>query len=625
MLATERALTHVAPADTTLAGAVGVLDVPLSRWGTVDESADWEGFAAGCASTRIANAVVAFAPHAACFVDWSGAAAWRALARSHPSLAPLPSAYLNFRVFSTSRGLHHTPRHAAFYRGAETAAIAAATVTVALCRADAAWLSCLALGRDPLGREGVGDDGVLQASLGEMRLLPDVRVLLPPLRSDIETLARDAAAAPIRSRIDARAAADTTADDGCAAAVKNSTATAVGAVDGGDVAPHPTTALDASSSTPLPAAPSRDLLTCVVRLSPEKGSHRFAALAAALAGSGVLTGARIQPFIGGAVGDAPYAEGVLSTLRDACTAAHVPLTVESSFLGPVALRGVFSTTALNVHPALADAYGMTILEAAAFGVPTLVHVGGGGGVVARRRVGVDLAVQQQRGQQGGDGNGGSGCPSTSPTGDYTVDRQKTAHAGPPISFTPALAGGDSVGYLRLEWEEAGWPSAHIAGHGGSSGSANNCRGAGASLSEECLGPLPQHSSASATPLHPHAAPHSAPTVSALEAAALSERVLRMRFPPVGACDLLAPHTCDSRPTGPDASVEGAIIAADLEDAAVTATLVGGLFSSEEGRARLAAVGAAARTLALSWGERHTTAALRSLFTELVEGGGGKGR
>jgi len=35
---------------------------------------------------------------------------------------------------------------------------------------------------------------------------------------------------------------------------------------------------------------------------------------------------------------------------------------EESFMGPAELRSVFLRAALNIHPSLADAYGMTIVR-----------------------------------------------------------------------------------------------------------------------------------------------------------------------------------------------------------------------------------------------------------------------
>jgi len=52
------------------------------------------------------------------------------------------------------------------------------------------------------------------------------------------------------------------------------------------------------------------------------------------------------------------------------------------FLGGEALAGVYSATCLNVHPCLYDAYGMPVVEAAAFGAPTAVKRGGTVGATA---------------------------------------------------------------------------------------------------------------------------------------------------------------------------------------------------------------------------------------------------
>ena len=44
--------------------------------------------------------------------------------------------------------------------------------------------------------------------------------------------------------------------------------------------------------------------------------------------------------------------------------------IEERFLGPTELADIFSATALNIHPCLYDAYGMTIVEAASQGSPS---------------------------------------------------------------------------------------------------------------------------------------------------------------------------------------------------------------------------------------------------------------
>ena len=49
--------------------------------------------------------------------------------------------------------------------------------------------------------------------------------------------------------------------------------------------------------------------------------------------------------------------------------------IEEKFLGPTELADIFSATALNVHPCLYDAYGMTIVEAASQGTTSFVCQG----------------------------------------------------------------------------------------------------------------------------------------------------------------------------------------------------------------------------------------------------------
>ena len=45
------------------------------------------------------------------------------------------------------------------------------------------------------------------------------------------------------------------------------------------------------------------------------------------------------------------------------------------FGGAAELAAVWRETLLNIHTATYEAYGMTIVEAAAFGVPSLLHEG----------------------------------------------------------------------------------------------------------------------------------------------------------------------------------------------------------------------------------------------------------
>jgi hypothetical protein len=393
------------------ADAGGVVDCPLDVWGRVDAGSDWLAFARAAGQARVAERVAAFQPQAVLCVDWHGYLAWACLRdglrrADSPLAEQVRALYLSFRVYSTSSGLADFERDAPFYRRAEALATAGCAATVALCRTDAVALAALALGRDPVSAEALDARGVRSggapppppcaaAALDELLAAlpaaaplggawrPDIRVLLPPLRSDVAALAAVA------------------------------------------VAPAPSPA--GADQPPPPPPPPRRYLTSCVRLSPEKGAHRFAALVAALAPTLARLG--ITPLVCGSVGDRAYADGVFAQLT---RAAPPTATIVSAFVGPAELRELFSRTLLNVHGALSDAYGMTLVEAAAFGAPSVVHFppgpcGGGGG---------------------GGGGGGSAA---------VADEAAAAAAGAGGLAACAAAVSfdrDSAGYLRMSWSAA---------------------------------------------------------------------------------------------------------------------------------------------------------------------------
>ena len=112
----------------------------------------------------------------------------------------------------------------------------------------------------------------------------------------------------------------------------------------------------------------RVYLTCAVRLSPEKEPGVFIALAAHLHASGALARHSLTPLLL-ASARSPYADELRATFR-----AQVPTgVVHEAFLGPQELAAVFAQTRLNVHPCQYDAYGMTVIEAASQGAPSVVH------------------------------------------------------------------------------------------------------------------------------------------------------------------------------------------------------------------------------------------------------------
>ena len=189
------------------------------------------------------------------------------------AMGGLAMVYLNFRVFS--RG-----RPGGFLACQEFRSVDQAWLTLALSESDAALLRAFK------------EDA-------------DVRVLLPPLRRDLEVRARDR------------------------------------------------------------APEERDFLTCVVRLSEEKEPARFVRLVERLAKKGAFDEGLIPVLVTGRAeldGRAELVERFLAT--------H-PSAQAFPFQTPDGLAALYARTRLNVHPPRYDAFGMSIVEAAAFGAPTV--------------------------------------------------------------------------------------------------------------------------------------------------------------------------------------------------------------------------------------------------------------
>jgi glycosyltransferase involved in cell wall biosynthesis len=125
----------------------------------------------------------------------------------------------------------------------------------------------------------------------------------------------------------------------------------------------------AAPATPQPRA----LLTCAVRLSPEKQPERFVELVEALARRGALARLGLQPALVGCPRDA-WGSSLVQRLLCAAPTAEV----HTDFLSPAQLGSLWCRTLLNIHPPSYDAFGMTALEAAAWGAPSLMHLDGVG-------------------------------------------------------------------------------------------------------------------------------------------------------------------------------------------------------------------------------------------------------
>ena len=142
------------------------------------------------------------------------------------------------------------------------------------------------------------------------------------------------------------------------------------------------------------AVEERPYLLCAVRLSPEKEPERFVELVEELSARGTLQELNLTPYLIGAA-TTPYAEvklpprhpslmphsdpenlqkrpsidislsiphlqGLKARLRSAVPSS----IIKESFVDAAELASIASSTRVNFHPCLYDAYGMTIVEVA---------------------------------------------------------------------------------------------------------------------------------------------------------------------------------------------------------------------------------------------------------------------
>lgn len=327
--------------------------VTLSVWHKLGADSSWEEFSKG--STALSSEVVAFAPDVAIGVDWSGCEVFRAL-RLAGACARVPLVYMNFRVHTESTG--NTPEERDFFMQKERAAMHLAQSVVALCSSDAKSLRLL------------GDDAC-----------PQTTVLSPPLREEVRNLALcfdDVSMADKQEGSVYRLATQWWERSSCTVAEEKLNVDD-GGIDKNYLSPRSSPRKLKSIPTRAPFTyseddslmPRRRYLTCCSRLCAEKNVMRFVEIAERLAS--FLKRSGIVPLLVGAPTDPTYAHQVKTRLKHAFPG---DLSIISDFVPPKQLAGMFRRTLLNVHPALYEAYGMTIAEAAAFGAPTLMDGGG---------------------------------------------------------------------------------------------------------------------------------------------------------------------------------------------------------------------------------------------------------
>jgi hypothetical protein len=350
------------PFNSSDAPGTTIIDVPIpvEKWGRLDRSGAWSEFASGCSSDRVVTAVQGFfqdglktssVMSSVMVVDWSAFPAWQTLqgflqrqslqSQMQPSLwLSVRTCYLNFRIFTTSTDLHRPIESTTgeeesggdlgFYQRMEIRAIRGTTVSVALCRRDALHLAALGLGVCPnssnLIYSKISSQEQVLPDFPLTPRFPDVKIVLPPLRGDLAKLAQSSSK------------------------ISEWNSKQIGYED-----PAVTETLQ------------KCLITSVVRLSREKNTHVFAEVVHNL--SEFLQARGLRPFLCGSAPDLEYATSVRTIISD----SHPTPLLVSAFLGTSDMAAIFSRSCINIHPALYDAYGMTIVEAAAMGTPSIVH------------------------------------------------------------------------------------------------------------------------------------------------------------------------------------------------------------------------------------------------------------
>jgi len=329
--------------------------VPSNAWKRVDDQSCWRDFTlSNLLQSDTSKEQLALLQKALSeadvlsAIDWTGAVAYRSIIEHgkqfEVDVKEKFHLYLNFRVFSL--GVEDDKRRA-WYNEMEYKAMENANVVVSLSSKDTQQLF-----------------DILQGSR-EQPTIPmesniSIEIVLPPLRQDMESFAKTCKNSKdflchlpdaIRSRI---------------------TSTA-----------NTTSSNDTAGVANLLFS-KRPIVACVARQSPEKAVHRFVEFVEMAAD--VLQELNLTVVLAGAASDVEYARESQQRLLRAVPSA----IVIDRFLSPKELGALFAHTLVNFHPSSYDAYGMTIVEAAAFGAPTILA---GPSIGAFRLLGEDGCFQ----------------------------------------------------------------------------------------------------------------------------------------------------------------------------------------------------------------------------------------
>lgn len=330
---------------------------PEAGWRRLDASSGWKEFTFDNLDVQTREVLLdkSFQQSIDCIsvVDWTGAHALRSLLKGSSGcdntnskmpilLQHIPVVYLNFRVYSS--GITDT-KECEWYNDMEKEALKGADSILALSEKDGASLRGLLILNSPDDDDDDNDD--TSKSKSSSSRPKNVEILLPCLRGDMEQLALSLSSNLTQQQ-------------------------------------HLLPELLEDKIKDI-AEQQRCFITCVVRLSPEKNAMRFVTFCQALRDDIIRLG--YVPVLAGSASDPLYAQQVKSKLQEVCPEA----VIVESFLDSRSLAAIFSRTALNFHPCAYDAYGMTVIESAAFGVPSVVASEGHVGATAI--VGDDASIQ----------------------------------------------------------------------------------------------------------------------------------------------------------------------------------------------------------------------------------------
>lgn len=118
----------------------------------------------------------------------------------------------------------------------------------------------------------------------------------------------------------------------------------------------------------------RIYLVSLVRFSEDKGPHRFVKLLQMLqrCDPNIWERTGVVPMICGADSQPEYARKIKAEIRETVSNC----VIMDRFLTPTELSVVLKNSILNIHCAEYEAYGLTIVEAAAMGCPTVLNRSG---------------------------------------------------------------------------------------------------------------------------------------------------------------------------------------------------------------------------------------------------------